>query len=391
MSYDGALDFGLLGDYDAMPDLDAPRRRPRGRDRRAGAGGGRQRRAAQAQRPHPARPGARAARAVAAAPRRGGAASIGSSSPVRRAARQGAGCRRARPRRGGARPGHAHQRTGRAPTTRTRRPAGRTVPRRSRATSRRAIDDQLLHALELGDVVLALRAAHAAGGAARAPGRALRPVRPGARRRRAGRDPRPRPARRARITALAWRQRCAREPDDPARCASSPSSGSARATPRPRGTARRRGTVGHGRPLTRCASRSPRSTPGRRHRRQRAQDPRADRARARRGRRARAVPRAGADRLPARGPAAQGALPRGRARGALDGRRARREGIVALVGFAERADDVYNALAVLADGAVHGDLPQDALPNYGVFDEQRYFQAGDERRGRRPRRTRASA
>ena len=54
------------------------------------------------------------------------------------------------------------------------------------------------------------------------------------------------------------------------------------------------------------------------------------------------------------------------------------EGIVALVGFPERSDDVYNALAVLADGAVHSVYRKTLLPNYGVFDEQRYFQAGDE-------------
>ena len=36
----------------------------------------------------------------------------------------------------------------------------------------------------------------------------------------------------------------------------------------------------------------------------------------------------------------------------------RAEGIVALVGFPERDDDVYNAAAVCADGAVPGDLPQ---------------------------------
>jgi len=52
------------------------------------------------------------------------------------------------------------------------------------------------------------------------------------------------------------------------------------------------------------------------------------------------------------------------------------EGIVALVGFPERAEDVYNALAVLYDGAVHAVYRKVYLPNYGVFDEQRYFQAG---------------
>ena len=50
--------------------------------------------------------------------------------------------------------------------------------------------------------------------------------------------------------------------------------------------------------------------------------------------------------------------------------------IVALVGFPERDDDVYNAAAVLAEGAVAGVYRKMYLPNYGVFDEQRYFQAG---------------
>ena len=53
-------------------------------------------------------------------------------------------------------------------------------------------------------------------------------------------------------------------------------------------------------------------------------------------------------------------------------------GIVVLVGFPERADDVYNAAAVLADGRVAGVYRKTYLPNYGVFDEQRYFQSGDE-------------
>ena len=50
---------------------------------------------------------------------------------------------------------------------------------------------------------------------------------------------------------------------------------------------------------------------------------------------------------------------------------------VALVGFAEHAEDVYNSLAVLADGRVQGIYRKMFLPNYGVFDEQRYFQSGD--------------
>ena len=50
--------------------------------------------------------------------------------------------------------------------------------------------------------------------------------------------------------------------------------------------------------------------------------------------------------------------------------------VVAIVGFPERADDVYNSAAVLADGAVQGIYRKMRLPNYGVFDEQRYFQVG---------------
>jgi NAD+ synthase (glutamine-hydrolysing) len=51
-------------------------------------------------------------------------------------------------------------------------------------------------------------------------------------------------------------------------------------------------------------------------------------------------------------------------------------GIVAVVGFPERAEDVYNSAAVLADGAVHAIYRKIHLPNYGVFDEHRYFKAG---------------
>jgi NAD+ synthase (glutamine-hydrolysing) len=50
--------------------------------------------------------------------------------------------------------------------------------------------------------------------------------------------------------------------------------------------------------------------------------------------------------------------------------------IVAVVGFPERAEDVYNAAAVLAEGRVHAIYRKVYLPNYGVFDEQRYFQHG---------------
>ena len=51
-------------------------------------------------------------------------------------------------------------------------------------------------------------------------------------------------------------------------------------------------------------------------------------------------------------------------------------GIVALVGFPELDDDLYNSAAVLADGRVQATYRKVRLPNYGVFDEQRYFQSG---------------
>ncbi|MGE5283223.1 MAG: NAD+ synthase [Chloroflexota bacterium] len=57
--------------------------------------------------------------------------------------------------------------------------------------------------------------------------------------------------------------------------------------------------------------------------------------------------------------------------------------IVVLVGFAEPvADDddfrrAHNSLAVLADGAVRAVYRKNRLPNYSVFDEQRYFVPGE--------------
>jgi NAD+ synthase (glutamine-hydrolysing) len=60
------------------------------------------------------------------------------------------------------------------------------------------------------------------------------------------------------------------------------------------------------------------------------------------------------------------------------------EGITALVGFAEPAAaggdfrHAHNSTAVLADGAVRAVYRKNRLPNYAVFDEQRYFIPGDE-------------
>ena len=52
-------------------------------------------------------------------------------------------------------------------------------------------------------------------------------------------------------------------------------------------------------------------------------------------------------------------------------------GIVALVGCPVRDGDLYNGLAVLGDGAIAGVYRKVLLPNYGVFDERRYFEPGE--------------
>jgi NAD+ synthase (glutamine-hydrolysing) len=66
------------------------------------------------------------------------------------------------------------------------------------------------------------------------------------------------------------------------------------------------------------------------------------------------------------------------ARSALDDLAREVTGPTAIVGFPELADGlcVYNAAAVLADGAVQSIYRKVHLPNYGVFDERRYFTAG---------------
>src|SRR5499426_1523516 len=53
-------------------------------------------------------------------------------------------------------------------------------------------------------------------------------------------------------------------------------------------------------------------------------------------------------------------------------------GLTAVVGFVDKRDDIFNAAAVLHDGAHVGTYHKQYLPNYGVFDENRYFQAGTE-------------
>jgi NAD+ synthase (glutamine-hydrolysing) len=51
--------------------------------------------------------------------------------------------------------------------------------------------------------------------------------------------------------------------------------------------------------------------------------------------------------------------------------------IVAIVGFVDRAKDIHKAAAVLHDGQVAAVYHKAYLPNYSVFDEDRYFRAGE--------------
>ena len=52
-------------------------------------------------------------------------------------------------------------------------------------------------------------------------------------------------------------------------------------------------------------------------------------------------------------------------------------GITALVGYVESyKNDIYNSMAVISDGKLLGSYRKMILPNYGVFDEHRYFKEG---------------
>jgi len=53
-------------------------------------------------------------------------------------------------------------------------------------------------------------------------------------------------------------------------------------------------------------------------------------------------------------------------------------GITVVVGFVDSEGDIYNAAAIAHDGRLIGVYRKMYLPNYGVFDENRYFQAGGE-------------
>jgi NAD+ synthase (glutamine-hydrolysing) len=50
--------------------------------------------------------------------------------------------------------------------------------------------------------------------------------------------------------------------------------------------------------------------------------------------------------------------------------------LTTVIGFVDRDHDIYNAAAIISGGKLLGKYHKHYLPNYGVFDENRYFQAG---------------
>ena len=53
-------------------------------------------------------------------------------------------------------------------------------------------------------------------------------------------------------------------------------------------------------------------------------------------------------------------------------------GLTIVVGFVDAKEDIYNAAAIIHDGKLASVYHKIYLPNYGVFDENRYFRAGSE-------------
>src|SRR5574341_467743 len=51
-------------------------------------------------------------------------------------------------------------------------------------------------------------------------------------------------------------------------------------------------------------------------------------------------------------------------------------GLTAIIGSVYAEADIYNAAAILHDGRLIAYYRKQFLPNYGVFDEDRYFQSG---------------
>lgn len=52
------------------------------------------------------------------------------------------------------------------------------------------------------------------------------------------------------------------------------------------------------------------------------------------------------------------------------------EDILTVIGFVDKKDDIYNAAAIIYNKKIIDSYHKMYLPNYGVFDEYRYFQAG---------------
>ncbi len=65
-------------------------------------------------------------------------------------------------------------------------------------------------------------------------------------------------------------------------------------------------------------------------------------------------------------------------RAALDALAPSLTGPVAVIGFVDSGTGLYNAAAVVSEGAVQASYRKVILPNYGVFDEKRYFLPGDD-------------
>jgi NAD+ synthase (glutamine-hydrolysing) len=53
-------------------------------------------------------------------------------------------------------------------------------------------------------------------------------------------------------------------------------------------------------------------------------------------------------------------------------------GLTVILGYADADDDLYNAAAILHDGHLASVYHKHYLPNYGVFDEDRYFRPGED-------------
>lgn len=62
---------------------------------------------------------------------------------------------------------------------------------------------------------------------------------------------------------------------------------------------------------------------------------------------------------------------------ALDNVRRASRSIITIVGFVESDDNIYNSAAIIQDAKIADIYRKSRLPNYGVFDENRYFRAGN--------------